>query len=286
VQVAHAGTSDDGVWRRLYLAVLAWILVGFGVLGWIGVSPGGLLSGRRFLVPVGLGLGGLVAATVGPVAARVALGAISGFLALAGLGWVGLLWTVAGLSSPETVSAVAIVATGVSGLSLAATWPRRGSVRPASSSGTGQQARPAPAERWWQTRWWLMVVVTGFPFAFGISASLLAMLAAPSTPGCGESAERVLVASANGLAARVGGLHLGELGGCDSGDPAAIEWEHASLSGLRASATAAGCRDAYLEDWDVEYSFMVCGEGPTQLILTIEPDQGESGATGSISLNS
>jgi len=57
-----------------------------------------------------------------------------------------------------------------------------------------------------------MLAVTGFPFAFGIAASLLAMLAAPSTPGCGESAERVLVAGADGLAARVGGLHLGELG--------------------------------------------------------------------------
>jgi hypothetical protein len=286
VQVAHAGTSDDGVWRRLYLAVLAWILVGFGVLGWIGVSPGGLLSGRWFLVPVGLGLGGLVAATVGPVAARVALGAISGVLALVGLGWIGILWTVAGLTSTETVTAVAIVATGVSGLSLAASRRRPGSVLLASSSGTGPEARRAPAERWWQTRWWLMLVATGFPFAFGIAASLLAVIAAPSTPGCGESAERVLVASARGLAAQVDGLRLGALWGCDSGDTAGIGWEHASLSSLLTSARAAGCRDAYLEDWDEDYSYMVCGEGPTQLVLTIEPDPEDSGATGSISLNS
>jgi hypothetical protein len=48
----------------------------------------------------------------------------------------------------------------------------------------------------------------------------------------------------------------------------------------------AGCRDAYLADWDEEYSYMVCGEGPTQLVLTIEPDPRESGATGSIPLDS
>jgi hypothetical protein len=76
------------------------------------------------------------------------------------------------------------------------------------------------------------------------------------------------------------------LGGCDSGDAASIEWDHASLSGLLASATAAGCRDAYPEEWDGEYGYMVCGEGPTQLLLTIEPDAGEYGATGSLSLNS
>jgi hypothetical protein len=52
------------------------------------------------------------------------------------------------------------------------------------------------------------------------------------------------------------------------------------------AAIAAGCRDAYLEDWDGRYSHLVCGNGPTQLLLTIEPDPGKPGATGSISLHS
>ena len=53
-----------------------------------------------------------------------------------------------------------------------------------------------------------------------------------------------------------------------------------------ASARVAGCRDAHLEDWDEEYSYLVCDDGPIPLILTVEPDPGKSGATGSISLNS
>ena len=287
--VAHADTSDDGVWRRLYLALLSWILVGVGILGRVGVSPGGLLSGRWLLLPVGLGLAGLVAATLGPVAARVALCAISGFLALAGLGWIGLLFTVAGLDSSETAAAIAVVATGLSGLSLVASWPGRGSTMAASSSSSSSASRPdgrpGPAERWWHTRWWLMLVVTGFPFAFGISASLLALVAAPSTPGCGDSAERVLVATAHDLATHLAGLHLGELGGCDSGDAASVEWDHASRSDLVASARVTGCRDVDFEDGDAGYTYMVCGAGSTQLLLTIDPETAESGVTGSISLN-
>jgi hypothetical protein len=278
--VAFTDTSGDGVWYRLYLALLSWILIGLGCLAVLNVGLAGRLAERWLLVPVGLGILGLTAAAIGPLPARRALAGISGLLVLIGAYQLIEGWMVMGLDSSETVSAAALVVAGVAGVWLARAWSVTRIPRPAQRSGTA-----AARERWWQTRWWLLLVVTAFPFALGITAALVSVVTAPSASGCDAPAQRALADHAGALATRINGLHLGEPGGCDSGDSAYIGWEHASLDELVASASAAGCRDAYVEDWDDEYHFMVCDQGFSQLLLLINLDTEVSGVTGDLFLD-
>ncbi len=269
--MVHPDNSDDGVWERVYLALLSWALVGIGGLAGAGLLPGWSRAGWWSLLPVAVAVLGLIAAAVGPVPALVGLGGISGLIVAAGLYWIVTTWTVSSFDSPETIAAVGTIGTGLGGAWLTRKWLLRGS-----------PGYPLAPERWWRTRWWLLLVVLGFPFAFGFSAVLLSVATTPDT-GCAPSEERMLGLRANAFAHDVSGLRLGEKGGCDSGGPPSIEWDHPSLSDLLAAAKTTGCRDAYLEEWDYRSQFMVCGQGPTSLLLSIYPDHENSGASGDLS---
>lgn len=277
---------DDGVWLLLYLALTSCILLGVGLLSVAGFSPGGVLTRWWSAVPLVLGGLGLLAAAVGRSLARLFLGGLGALLVIAGLGLTVEFWTLMGRADRTTVGILAMVVAGAACLWLA--WG--GSSRKPAGGATLGDSPAVPgghsSQRRRQSRWWLALIATGLPFVLGISAAAAAALGSgPATAGCGLLGERLLQTQASALAEHLPGLALGSLGGCDSGDPAWISWDHDSLPGLVASARAAGCHDAYPHEWDEQDQFMVCGAGPTQLLLSIEIDPDIPGVTGSISLN-
>jgi hypothetical protein len=277
--------QGDDVWLRLYLAVISWILVGVGLFSVIGFSPGGLLTRAWSPAPLVLGCIGLLAAAVGRSVARVFLVGLGACFVIVGIALGVELWPLLGAGDFPTVGVLAMVATGAAGMWLAWGRYRQNPAGGAMPEGVPATSDGRSTERWWQTRWWLALVALGFPFVFGISAAFAAAVtSSPAATGCGLPGEKLLRAQASALAERIPGLTLGSLSGCDSGDPAWIEWQHHSLPRLVTSAKAAGCRDAYLDEWDEQVEFMVCDIGAAPLFLDINIDPDADDVTGSISL--
>lgn len=276
--MSRVSDPDEDVWRRVFLALASFVLLGVGALSSAGFSPGGLIPERLSAAPLTLGVLGLVAVVTGRLV-RVALGGLGVVLTAVGLGLgAPMAWASGGVDS-ATLGLFAVAGAGAASAWLACTPRRR-------ASGAAQLTFGS-TEPWWRSRWWLGLVVTGFPFLFGTAAAAAAIVGnSPDATGCGPAGERLLRNESRALAEQLPGLRLGSLRGCDSGDPASIKWEHDDLARLVASAKASGCvAEADVSDDDPD-TVMVCTTRYTQLILEIStgPDPAKLSAHGSISL--
>ena len=269
--MAGIDTTDDGVWQRVYLALLGYALLAIGLLAQlVGEALGGLVARQWSPWLLLAGLVAVAGAVVGGRFARFIQLGLGGLLVIVALGtWAQTVFV------PLDGAALPLLVVALTG--VAALWMGR---RPAPTGA----AAGVPRERWWRRRWWVVVVALGFPFAFGASAAFLTVVGGGAPAGCDEAGGRVLQAEASALSEQIPGLVLGEMGGCDSGDAAWIDWEHDSLPAMRASALAGDCREHSFDEGDGPESYLVCGDGLHRISVYFDSDRSDGPGSGSISL--